>query len=208
MNVTQYTPIFSVLCVMMSSQALYAQDYVEPSQGMELGSRFRFNFHRHHDRGLYSRLGAGLGYVSASIIPPYQGAEVEEQGLRFGYGAHLGTYVVPRLALHLAQWGQVGARRGGLGVGIGQTFYVRESKNAFLSTSFGAVTLYDQAPDVQFGEQWALGGELEAGLGSWVSLRSSLGASLVAGGHLFDLDQDGVSGSSWYVGMRLTWARN
>ncbi len=203
------TSIISVLCsIMVSGPAQAGQDTIEPEQNMDVASQFRFNFHRQHDRGVYSRLGAGLGYVSASITPPYQGAQVEDEGLRMAYGAHLGGFAVPRLALHLSQWGQIGAQRGGLGLGIGQTFYIKESRNTFISTSLGAVTLYDQAPDVRFAEQWALGGEVEAGLGSWVSSRSSLGASLVAGGHVFDVDQDGISGSSWHVGLRLTWARN
>lgn len=190
--------------MLASSHALADEFNAEP----EMATRFQHNFHKHHGRGIYTRLSAGLGYVSASITPPYQGAEVEDEGLRFGYGAHLGGYVVPRLALHVSQWGQVGASRGGLGLGVGQTFYIRESKNTYISTSVGGVALYDQAPDVAFAAQWALGGEIEAGIGSWVSARSSLGAALVAGGHVLDLDQDGISGSSWHAGIRLTWAIN
>ncbi len=197
--------VITILCVMCASVQVQA-DEVSPEP--ELATRFKYNFHKHHDRGLYSRLGAGLGFVSSSITPPYQGAEVEDEGLRLAYGAHLGAFVVPRLALHVSQWGQLGAQRGGLGVGVGQTFYVKEAKNTFVSTNLGAVTLYDQAPDVRVAQQWALGGEVEAGLGTWVSRRSSLGVSLVAGGHVFDLDQDGISGSSWHAGLRLTWAHN
>ena len=194
----------SIACAVLCLPAMSWADGFESQP--EMARRFSYNFHKQHDRGLYLRLGAGVGYLSSSITPPYEGETVEKSGVRFGYGAHLGGYVAPRWALHLSQWGQLGASRGSLGAGPGTTFYFKEAKNMFLSASLGGVTLYDSAPDLDFGTQWALGGELEAGLGTWVSPHASLGVSLVAGGHLLNLDQDMISGSGWHAGARLTWA--
>lgn len=203
----KYSISFITLTLLLWSSSSYAEEGIlDANQDIELSTTFSFNFHQHHDRGVYTRLGAGVGYVTASITPPYQGEEVNETGARFGYNAVLGGFVRPQFAVHLSHWGQLGAHRGSLGAGVGQTFYLKEDQNVFLSTSLGAVTLYDDAPDVTFARQFALGGEVEAGLGTWVSLDSSLGASLVAGGHLLDLDRDAVMGSGWHAGVRVTWA--
>lgn len=180
-------------------------EYLE--SGPEFGESFEFNFERTHDRGLYARVSAGLGWVATEVVPP-AALEVAHAGVGLTYGAHLGALALPQFSLHLSQWGQVGPERGFLSLGPGLTFYFEEDDNTFLSVAAGATTLYDAAPDLDPLTQWGLGGEVEVGMGWWVAAHSSLGVSLVGGGSAFDLDGDGIAGAGWYASLRMTFAFN
>ena len=170
--------------------------------------RFTYNFDHVHDRGVYMRLGLGGGYVSDKITPGIEQAEDVSSGARWLMGAHLGMLVVPRFALHLSHFGELGADRGALGLGAGVTFYPIESSNWLLGVSLGGVTAYDEAPDIVLGEQWGFGGEAEVGMGWWVGSRTSLGLSVVTGAHAFDLDGDRIASSAWHVGLRVSVSLN
>ncbi len=196
-----------VLVSMLLSSSAWAGETYEP--GPELQESFDFNFERTHDRGLYLRGSAGLGYTATQVVPAAPGGEAGDQaGVGLTYGAHLGGFVSERFALHLSQWGQLGAERGFLSVGPGLTFYFAEDANHFLSVVAGATTLYDAAPDVGVFTEMGLATELELGTGWWVTPHSSLGVSLVGGATAFDLDRNQVAGQAWYAGARLTFALN
>ena len=188
-------------CVLASSVA-WADEYTAGQTPFE--ERFTHNFVRAHDRGLYARFSLGVGYVSDQVVPGVSVARDESRGMRTLYGAHVGGYVAPRLALHLSNFSELGFDRGTFGVGPGLTFYPFEDKNWLLSLSLGGVSLYDGAPDIEFLEQWGVGTEVECGTGWWASDHAAIGLSLVGGAHAFDLDGDGVASSSWHVGLRLS----
>lgn len=201
--------VMSLMALMaLKTSSAFAQDeYVEP--GPDLAESFDFNFERTHDKGVYLRASAGLGFASSTVSPPAPGGETGDQsGMSLTYGAHLGGFVAPRVSLHLSQWGQIGAERGFLSAGPGLTFYFLEDANFFFSVAAGATTLYDAAPDLDAFTQLGLGTEAELGTGWWVSPESSLGLSLVGGATAFDLDGDQVAGSGWYAGLRMTYAFN
>jgi hypothetical protein len=186
-------------------------EYME--SGPELVEEFEYNFERVHDKGVYARASAGLGWVSTQLTQgasgETSGAQVRERaGVGLIHGAHVGGLVAGQLALHLSHWGQVAPERGFLSAGGGVTFYFAEDANAFVSVVGGASTLYDASGGVDVFSQWGLGGELELGMGWWVAAHSSMGVSLVGGGTAFDLDGDQVAGSGWYAGVRMTLAVN
>lgn len=201
--------VLAVLATMMfvSTSAWAQEEYVEP--GPEIAEAFEFNFEKNHDQGVYLRASAGLGFVATDVSPPAPGASSGElAGAGLTYGAHIGGFVAPRVALHLSQWGQISPERGFLSAGPGVTFYLLEDANFFFSAAGGVTTLYDAAPDLDAFTQIGLGGEVEFGTGWWVSPHTSLGLSLVGGGSAFDLDGDQVAGAGWYAGLRMTFAVN
>lgn len=185
-----------------------AQERVTPAP-TPIKSRFDYNFHRNHDRGVYGRLSAGLAYMDVAIIPPAEGAGLDrEAGARGHYAGQLGYLVAPRLSVGLAQWSQLGGTRGVLGAGPAVTFYFKQDRNLFISAAVGAQTVYDEAPDIRLGEQWGLGTELELGTGWWISRRAAFGLSFAGGAAAFDLDGDHIAAQGWHAGLRLTLSMN
>ena len=178
-------------------------------QGSPLVESFETNFRRNHDLGPYFRAAVGVGYLSSEVDPPAQGAsEDEDAGARVLYHLVLGGYPSEQVVLGIHQWGGLGAARGFVSAGPGASFYFDEEENLFMSFALGVQTFYDPAPDIEVFDQWGASGVLEVGTGWWVSNHWSMGLSFLGGAGTFDLDGDGVRGSSWNVGLAVTLAVN
>ncbi len=198
----------SGIVLLSMSTTVSAQDRIKPPS-RELKERFDYNFAEQHDRGLQFRSEVGLIYSSSEISPPPKGADNDQdRGLRAGYLFTLGAFPRQQLALHMSQWGVIGSSRAVLGMGPGLTYYFKPDKNFFASAQAGAVTLYDEAPDIKTFSQWGLGGEASVGTGWWVADDWSMGFSFYAGGSHVDLDRDGILATDWRAGLRVTLALN
>ncbi len=173
----------------------------------QLSERFQYNFRQRHDRGFYLRLGAGAGYLDASIDAPTE-ETLRTQGIRLSYALHTGFFVKERLVLGLAQFSQLSGARGLLHAGPAATLYFQEDRNLFMSAALGAQTFYDTAGNIDLLRQWGVGGEVELGTGWWVGDHSHLGLSFATGISGFDLDQDSITGQGWHVGLRATVGLN
>ena len=150
-----------------------------------------------------------MGYLDSEIVPPRQGQAADrDRGVRLTYAAHLAGFVAPRVAVGLSHFGQLSGARGLLGAGPSATLYVKEDSNLYVSLTMGAQTVFDEAPDVQLGQQWGLGGEFEAGTGWWISDHVTLGVSFAAGASALDLDSDDIAARAWHAGLRLHLAIN
>lgn len=173
----------------------------------QLSERFQYNFRQRHDRGFYLRLGAGAGYLDASIDAPTEEA-LRTQGIRLSYALHTGFFVKERLVLGLAQFSQLSGTRGLLHAGPAATLYFQEDRNLFIGAALGAQTFYDTSANIDPLRQWGVGGEVELGTGWWVGDHSHLGLSFATGISGFDLDQDSITGQGWHVGLRATVGLN
>jgi hypothetical protein len=94
----------------------------------------------------------------------------------------------------------LGGDVGVLGFGPGATYYFESRNNAWLSGQIGAVTIKDRE---NWGDQWAIGTEIEAGLYGWTGRKWSMGASVFGGLEGINLDGDDRMPWGWRLGLRL-----
>lgn len=173
----------------------------------ELVERFETNFAQTHDRGLYFRTSLGLAYAPTQVLPTLVGQETPSSW-KLGQEFSLGFYPTTQLALHVSQWGSLGATQGEVAAGLGITYYFAEQSNWMISAMLGPMSFYDEAPDVRFLEQWGLAGEVLFGTGWWIASDWNLGLGVVAGAHHGDLDQDGLTSAGWHTGLRVVLGLN
>lgn len=191
---------FSALMVLFSAPAMAQDEVVE---------RFETNFGQAHDRGLYFRLGAGVLYGQSDIIPQALGQPDESKdGWLFGYDAHLGGFVAGQLVVHASQWSEVQSDRAHMALGLGLTYYLHEQKNWFISSMLGPSLLYDQAPDIHFGDQVGLSAGVSFGTGWWIADDWVMGFALNARGHHVDFDGDGIYSTAWFAGLNVNVSLN
>lgn len=192
--------LLTAMMLLSTTPAMAQEDVVE---------RFETNFGRTHDRGLYFRLSGGVLYGHSTIIPQALGQPDEsKKGWLFGYDAHLGGFAVGQLAIHGSQWSQIQSDRAHLALGLGVTYYLHEQKNWYISSMVGPSLLFDQAPDMHFGDQVGLSTGVGFGTGWWIADDWVMGFSLQASGHHMDLDRDGIYTTAWTTGLQLTLSLN
>ncbi len=155
--------------------------------------RFQRNLRYNHDRGVFFRMGAGAGYGARDLGVSVKGIGVMPQ-------IAVGWLPVEATAIHLSGWGLIGQDVMTLGAGPGVTHYFDQRENLWISAQIGPVTA--DGGGMLF-EQWALGGELEAGLFGWTGARFSMGGSLFGGVAGIDLDGDDRQISGWRLGIRV-----
>ena len=198
-----------VMTVLMVSSVATAQQYVDESSDDDISTRFDTNFAHTHDRGFYTRLSAGVLYRYSTVVPPALGQEDEDdKGWIFGYDVNLGWLPTSQLAVHVSQWSDVGAKRGHIAGGLGVTYYFNESQNWFVSSMAGPSFLYDEAPDLKFGDQGGLSAQVQLGTGWWIAPDWVLGCVLSASGEHIDLDADGIYSTGWQAGLRFSLSLN
>jgi hypothetical protein len=160
--------------------------------------RFQRNLRFNHDRGVLVRVAAGAGYSSREVGVIVEGIGVTPQ-------IAVGWLPVEATAIHLSGWGSIGQSVTTVGAGPGVTHYFEQKENLWVSAQIGPVTA--DAGGSWF-EQWALGGELEAGLFGWTGARFSMGGSLFGGVEGIDLDGDQKEISGWRLGIRVGMVYN
>jgi hypothetical protein len=163
-----------------------------------VSSRFKRDLPRNHDRGVLARVSLGVGYA---LVASDAGEDrFEESGLGAMPSLAIGWLPWEQLALHGSAWGMLGGDVGVLGLGPGATYYFESRNNVWLSGQIGAVTIKDRE---NWGDQWAIGTEIEAGLYGWTGRKWSMGASVFGGLEGINLDGDDRMPWGWRLGLRL-----
>lgn len=198
-----------VACVVVGVASLAGSVGAQEVEGEEVSNRtqpvnrrFQKRFDKRHDRGVYFRGSGGLGWASGETL---EGGERIERGMGVAILPSVVVGSVPweGTALHGGAWGVMGGNALEIGVGPGVTHYFDPAKNFWVSTQAGPVS----RPTTGL-QEWALGGEIEVGLGGWTGARWAMGGSLFGGGTGLDVDGNDRQFSSWRVGLRLNLVHN
>ncbi len=168
--------------------------------------RFQRNLRYNHDRGLFLRVGGGVGYGRRTLAAG-SGTDggVSIDGIGVLPELSVGWLPVEKTAVHLSGWGQIGQGVANLSAGPGVTHYFDASENFWISAKIGV-----GSTEVDKGrlDQWMASSELEMGLYGWSGPRWSLGGSLFGGVKGVDLDGDGTASSGWHLGIRVGMVYN
>ena len=176
---------------------VFAQETMLPTQPID--ERFATNFSERHDRGMMLRLEAGAGYASRWQSDLGADGDVAAQGIGALLSLAVGWLPAEQVALHLSTWGVIGRGTVALAAGPGVTYWFSPEGPWFVSAAVGMMTLEQ---DWLF-EQFALAGELEAGLFGWIGDHAEMGASLIVAAEGIDVDSDDVQHLGWRTGVRL-----
>jgi hypothetical protein len=172
------------------------------SRDQPVKRRFETKFDKRHDRGVYVRMSAGVGWASGQTL---DGGTRVSQGMGVGLLPSLavGSVLWEGTALHGGVWGLMSGNSIEIGVGPGLTHYFDPAKNLWISAQAGPVTRPSRGLS-----EWAAGGELEGGVGGWTGDHCARRRSLFGGGTGGNFDGNDRRFSSWRIGLRLNLVHN